>query len=381
MDKVPVIVYAGRSTPTNKFQELCLVRMGPSYVPAASYHLSDLKLSDFPKNLTGKVLKDKLAQIVKEHRATVTVPQISSPKEENTNSNGTPHIVTVTWASLLGIQPEDLNLEAQTASFADSINMMRFRQKIKQETGKILTVEQVLGSTIVEQIKLLDNQVGPSNGTLAQPAPEYRPGGPSAADMVHCLGDEERATATRKVVEQVLEPHSLNWEDVSDVFPAWGNGQANFTQKRALSWGFRFVMTTKVKDRKVRIILNPYGSFELTPPNVQAVRAALEAALEKNPIHSSFYIREDGSVANRNSLALHVNLKPSRDLFDLVISYSPKPLSTVSELYSYADEDRMDVGFDSTMTRAEIVHVKETNTACIVLNSSSAHLTVICSHS
>lgn len=251
VEKVPVIVYAGRSTPTKKFQELCLGRMGPSHVPTASYHLSDLELSDFPKNLTGKVLKDKLAQIVKEHRARVTASQTSSPNGGHTNSDRTPHVVTVTWASLLGIRPEDLDLEAQTASFSDSINMMRFRQKIKQETGKVLTAEQVLGSTIFEQIKLLDNQAGPSNGVVGRPAPEQRPGGPSAAEMVHCLGDEGKAGATRKVVEEVLEPHSLNWDDVSDIFPAWGNGQAIFTQKRPLSWGFRFVVPTKVKDRKV----------------------------------------------------------------------------------------------------------------------------------
>lgn len=80
-------------------------------------------------------------------------------------------------------------------------------------------------------------------------------------------------------------------------------------------------------------------------------------------------------MANRKSLALHVNLKPSRDLFDIVISYAPKPLSTVAELNSYADDERLDVGFDSPLTRAEIVYVKETNTACIILNSSSANLT------
>lgn len=65
---------------------------------------------------------------------------------------------------------------------------------------------------------------------------------------------------------------------------------------------------------------------------------------------------------------MHVNMKPSRDIFDLVISYAPKPLNTVAELHQHADDDRMDVGFDSLMTRAEIVHVKETNTACIILN-------------
>ena len=252
VNQVPVIVYAGRSTPTKTFQELCLGRMGPSYVPAASYHLSDLKLSDFPKNLTGKVQKDKLAQIVKEHRAAVTEPQISAAKREITISNGTPHVVTATWASLLGIRPEDLDPEAQATSFADSINMMRFRQKIKQETGKILTVEQVIRSTIAEQMALLDNQAVPSNGVPARPAPEKRPGGPSAIDMVHCYGDEEKAAATRKVVEEVLEPHGLNWDNVSEVFPAWGMGQAIKTQKRALSWGFRFVFPTKIKDRKVR---------------------------------------------------------------------------------------------------------------------------------
>lgn len=250
--KVPVIVYAGPPTPTKVFQELCLGRMGPSYVPAASYHLSELKQSDFPKNLNGKVLKDKLAQMVKEHRTTVTSPQTSTSKREEATSDATTHIITATWASLLGIRPEDLDLQAQTASFADSINMMRFRQKIKQETGKILTVEQVLGSTIIDQIKLFDNQAAQTNGLLAHAAPVHRPGGPGATEMVHCSGDEERAAATRGVVEEVLEPHGLNWDDVSDVFPAWGNGQAIFTQKRANSWGFRFVIPTKVKDRKVK---------------------------------------------------------------------------------------------------------------------------------
>ena len=61
-------------------------------------------------------------------------------------------------------------------------------------------------------------------------------------------------------------------------------------------------------------------------------------------------------------------------MFDLIISYAPKPLSTVAELNQYADDYRLDTGFDSPMTRAEIVHVEETDTACIVLNSSYAHL-------
>lgn len=269
MNKVPVIVYAGRSTPTKTFQELCLSRMGPSYVPDASYHLSDLKLPDFPKNLTGKVVKDQLARIVKKHRASIAESQKDSANRADTKSDRTYHIVTVTWASLLGVGPEDLDPEAQTATFADSINMMRFRQKIKQETGKILTVEKVLGSTIAEQISLIDNQATRSNGMPAHPAPEHRPDGPSAVDMVHCYGDEERAAATRKVVEEVLGPHGLSWDNVSEVFPAWGLGQAIFTQKRDLSWDFRFFIQTNVKDRKVgSMILNFRKRFELMPVNI-----------------------------------------------------------------------------------------------------------------
>lgn len=251
VDKVPVIVYAGRSTPTKTFQELCLGHMGPSYVPDASYHLSDLNLSDFPKNLTGKVVKDQLARVVKKHRASVAEPQIDAASGEDKKSERTSHIVTATWASLLGIGPEDLDPEAQTATFADSINMMRFRQKIKQETGKILTVEQVLGSTVAEQINIIDNQAARSSGLPARPAPQYRPGGPRAVDMIHCYGDEVKAAATRKVVEEVLEPHGFSWDNVSEVLPAWGLGQAMFTQKRDLSWDFRFLIPTKIKDRKV----------------------------------------------------------------------------------------------------------------------------------
>lgn len=84
-------------------------------------------------------------------------------------------------------------------------------------------------------------------------------------------------------------------------------------------------------------------------------------------------------MTNRNSLALHVNLKPSRDVFDLIISYAPKPVSTVAELYHHADNDRLDATFDSILTRAEIVYVKETSSACVIMNRSSAHLKVICS--
>lgn len=98
----------------------------------------------------------------------------------------------------------------------------------------------------------------------------------------------------------------------------------------------------------------------------------MEAALERNPNHLSFFVREDGSVTNRKSLGLHVNLKPSRDLFDSVISYAPKPLSTVAELQQYLDDQRLDVGFDCLLTRAEIVHVMETDTAHIVLNGVSS---------
>lgn len=100
----------------------------------------------------------------------------------------------------------------------------------------------------------------------------------------------------------------------------------------------------------------------------------MEAALEKNPNHLSFFVREDGSVTNRKSVGLHVNLKPSKDLFDSVISYAPKPLRTIAELQQYSDDQRLDVGFDSLLTRAEIVHVTETNTAHIVLNGLSSNL-------
>lgn len=85
-------------------------------------------------------------------------------------------------------------------------------------------------------------------------------------------------------------------------------------------------------------------------------------------------------MTNRKSLALHVSLKPSRDIFDLVISYAPKPVSTVAELYQHADDDRLDADFESPMTRAEIVHVKETNTACIIINSSLTDSEFIRSH-
>ncbi|KAG8168927.1 hypothetical protein KVR01_001676 [Diaporthe batatas] len=301
------------------------------------------------ENLTGKVLKDQLALIVKQHRASITKSHTDATSKQDKKFNPSSHIVTVTWASLLGIEPEDLDPEAQTATFADSINMMRFRQKIRQETGKIITVEQVLGSTIAEQIKIVDNQSTRSNELPGRPTPEYRPGGPSVVDMVHCYGDEERAAATREVVEAVLKPHGLSWDNVSEVFPAWGLGQAIFTQKRDLSWDFRFFINTKVKDAKV-------------------VRAALEAALEKNPNHLSFFVREDGSVTNRKSLGLHINLKTSKDLFDSIISYAPKPLRTIAELQKYSDDQRLDVGFDSLLTRAEIVHVMETDSVHIVLN-------------
>jgi hypothetical protein len=47
--------------------------------------------------------------------------------------------------------------------------MMRFRQKIKQENRKVLKVERILGSTVVEKIALIENQAEPPEWVASLP--------------------------------------------------------------------------------------------------------------------------------------------------------------------------------------------------------------------
>ncbi|KAK3064607.1 hypothetical protein LTS18_005664 [Coniosporium uncinatum] len=358
--EVPVMVYGGRRVRSKYFQEIALKTMGKMYVPAECIHLEDLGLTDFPKNTNGKVQKTKLAGLVKDWRTArevVVEPQAeglsNGEARSHSSTNSRDHVVVRTWASLIGIPASEINLRSSTDEFADSISIMRFRDRVKKATGKTLSPEEVFSSTIAQQIELLDNRSQPVQ-SKSTPLVLVRNGPPTAADMIHTQGSSERAKTSKQVVESTIGKFGLSWNDeVADVVPAYGTGQVIFTYRRPLSWGFRFVINTLHN-------------------NPQTVRTALEATLSKHAILTSFFVREGGSPTDRSSEALHVLLRPSSRVFNHMIGISDVTVDKAEELEWFADDERLDASFPGPMLQATIVPVESSSTVGIVINANHA---------
>jgi aryl carrier-like protein len=259
--EVPVAIYkSDGQVPIRAMQDVVLKSLGSRYVPDEFVRIADLGLDDWPKTLSGKVQKTNLAALVREYREAR-----HSPEADGIGLSLELTVLRI-WSSLLGLPPEQIDKKSPLQLFADSISIMRFRDKFKKETGRTLTLEDMVShNTIGAQIKLLADQ----RPTPTRTRPVFRPersGPPSVADMTHTHGDVVHADNTQSLVEEVIEPLGLSWEnDVEDVMPAYDLARVLFKRRRHLTWNFRYALMTSAADPRVSIALST-GSQMLTKP-------------------------------------------------------------------------------------------------------------------
>lgn len=239
--EVPVCVIKGPATPEIRelIQSEIVQHMGTLYVPEDVIPIKELGLEDYPRTTSGKIQKAKLAALVKKY--------MSRSEETLDGTTGNDANLTeelrLIWAKAVGLEPSRIRLDAPIGEFADSITVMRVRDRIKRTTGKALSLSAMAeAGTIENQIKLLQSMgAGQANGTQENHVKRStRQGTPEVEDMVHLIEDPELLEPTKELVIGTISKLGLSWEDVEDVIPAYDFGTIMSQTKLYDSWNFNF---------------------------------------------------------------------------------------------------------------------------------------------
>jgi hypothetical protein len=132
-------------------------------------------------------------------------------------------LVARIWAKAVGLETHQLSLDAPVSDFADSITVMRLRDKITRQTGKTISLaEMAKAETLRAQIELLGAQSADSKPpTVERKGLPQRQGPPIIEDMVHLGEYPELFLTTKETVEKTISPFGLGWDDVANVIPAY----------------------------------------------------------------------------------------------------------------------------------------------------------------
>jgi acyl carrier protein len=349
--------------------------MGPSFVPEQFFTIAQLGLEEWPKTFSGKIQKTKLAALVKGFRD--AQHSIEEQKEVSTGERNASLEATVLhiWSSLLSLPPDQIDKDSPPELFADSISILRFRDKLKKETGRTLTLEDMVShKTIGAQIQFLANQ-NPQQELARPEIRDERKGPPTADDMIHTHGDPVRAEETQRRVQDVIEPFGLSWQDdVEDVMPAYDFAVVTFKPRRLVAWTFRYALVTTATSPQVSIPLTSVSTPSTNSPLSKALRTALQAALSKHSILRSFFIRQTSQPGDES--ALYVTIRPTEKWFRLCIVEEAGRVGTVEELkrYAFGDNVRDHATLPGPLFRAMMVWVEDMGSWGLVFNGTYFHL-------
>lgn len=194
--------------------------MGTMYVPAEVISLKQLSVTEYPRTMSGKIQKVKLAGLVKTHLEHIEIRETDGKSDDSDTALAA--AVKEIWARATGQDVSRIPLDAPISTFADSILIIRVRGKIRTKTGRTLSMAEMnSSSTIAGQIELLKtkhsvNALGPI-AVAGRKRKRAEP--PKMEDMIHVAKDRSIFTATKEMVSKTLAPHGLDWDDVEAVFP------------------------------------------------------------------------------------------------------------------------------------------------------------------
>lgn len=249
--EVPVCVIKGKVTPEIRelIQSEIIQHMGTLYVPEDVISTEDLGLKDHPRTTSGKIQKTRIGELVKKYLAKEPATNGTNGHLDVNDTKLSEEVRTI-WAKAVGLDPSRIRLDAPIGEFADSITVMRVRDKIKRTTGKALSLADMTGvGTIEQQIKILQSMgAGQVNGThevqVKRPA---RQGPPGPEDMAHLTENPEAFEPTKELVTKTLSGLGLGWDDVEDVIPAYDFGSIMSQTKLYNSWNFNFAINPTEK--------------------------------------------------------------------------------------------------------------------------------------
>lgn len=358
---VPVVVSRHPLEPQlfELLKETVTRRMGPDYMPVETFTLEDLGLAEWPRTIIGKLQKGEVAARVRD----LVGARETSVKRRKGESLET--AIREVWARSIGSDPDMLLMDRPISEFADSITIMRVRDRIKRETGHALSVASLVkAGTIRGQLGLLLDQNSQRSATTI--SKETREAGLSssaagslkAEDIVHV---NEVFEATKKTVLETIRPHGLDWSDVVEVTPAYDFLEVSSRRDEFNSWSPKWAI----------VFSNNF--------TIEQVKAAIRTSISRNPLLNSFYARHsedqafyvtlaqkepllDKLILNRGSLKSEGDVVPAlRETIQPDPTRLPGPLAHFSIFYL---EDTGYVGVivkckstDSTIYRRKLAHI------------------------
>lgn len=247
--ELPVAIVMGKVTAEirDAVQSEIVQHMGTLYVPEEVLSTEDLGLTDYPRTTSGKIQKTKLVALVNQYLSTsVESGNKTLPSEDLTEE------VKSIWAKAVGLDPSHVRLDAPISEFADSITVMRVRDRIKRQIGKVLSLAEMTATgTIGRQIEVLRGMgAGSTEIREVRPRQPIRKDPLTAEDMAHLVKDPELLEPTKKVILETISPFGLEWEDVEDVIPAYDFNALMSRTRLYDSWRTNFAVQTSSRISK-----------------------------------------------------------------------------------------------------------------------------------
>ncbi len=230
---MPVVVLRSLGDSSIKaLQQAVLQHMGAAYVPDEVITLTELGLADFPKTISGKVQKSRLAELVLTFR--------DQRDHKQHASQGSIHDVIIrAYYKSTGIPVvENLDLQTPVTNFADSISFMRVRDALRKQLGFTLTVQEMMEYPNIEsQIRLLQGRDFQSqNGARSTSKPS---GPPSLDEMSIAFGGSDEAERMKTLISKTIKAEGFSWShDVASVIPAYDYMQVMLESELINSWNF-----------------------------------------------------------------------------------------------------------------------------------------------
>lgn len=341
--EVPVAVINGKADPeiVHELQNTILTKMGSMYIPDEVIPLKALGIPDYPKTMAGKIQKKKLSELVRKYRDASKTTLTNGKDAFGELASSVKHI----WSQAVGYEVDE---DTPVSNFADSITVMKVRDRISKETGRSISLaEMVESNTISGQVKLLQTQPRQGEGKRVVKR-QLRTGPPSCEDLVHLVSDPSLFEDTKLYIEKILSSYNLAWADVEDVVPAYDFGKTLAQTGIFDSWGLRFAISTQILD-------------------VAKLRIALESTLTNNRMMASFLMWN--SQAFGSDVALHVLVRHRKELFDRCITHvgnvkSVKDLENLAVKYPHPEHSAV----PGPLFHAMIAEIEETGRAGMVMS-------------
>lgn len=317
-------------------QNVILQTMGSVYLPEEVLTLEQLGLTEFPKVNLGKISKSKLTKIVRDYLVDRDVPK---PKSVHNSDELTEQVQRV-WKRTVG---HTVDVDKLITDFADSITLMRVRDRLTKETGVKLTLAEVLDTkTIRDQIENIRGRSNQRETEIQRRIPEAEDS-LSEKDLLYLTNSLATARNARKYITGEISKFGLDWDDVYSISPASDFVQT-FVQADICnaSWSWKFAFALK-------------PGVPLT-----VLRNGIETMLVNNKILTSFLLWNRKAFGS--DVAMHVIPKSNDKLFEAVFKNYGSVANTaefaklVYEPYEY--EMALTSGL---LSHFLLFHIEETN--------------------